>query len=1438
MILSVNVSPSAKDYDETAHVLRYAALASHINTVHQADAPRRTIKAITPSALRRVKRKTIDKENAGRKAHTGCKSSVIVDKPNFKASRPNGRREKSVRRARSSYQTITSTQHLPRISQQVSLVSKADTTSGKDEKVVDPSNSHYDVVNRGEESKYGLVSSPRTRELNSLDGGDGNLPETEDSQDLRNATNVDGVNSPTTTPCKYKEAGEEDCSKECDADEALVYDVLGRAPQILADVRMREEFLGDNVDGSLPGVGCQSSPSLLPAPYSGYLQSYHAPSLEATYPQASSSQASDLASPRTPGSSEASEDGGVGDHGAESDHLDDQSATINTLQTQIQKLIKDMQAAEERAVLIEGEIREEVAGEMAQLLRDMEESYRARLAAEVAALESRTAARNVVSDFKNGKIGPNNVKKGRLTRRKQEEDDENLRHRKMESRVMADERGRRKAKERSLSASMSDISKAQSDSSEGNSYQRESAEQEHQKECMRSGSATSADDDVPQDDLQQRLLSAQEEITKLETRIQQQGQEIISLESQLKLATKEADEAKEQIVNLRNEVASAKAEAESERAQAAAMAAALSEAYNQIEESGKSSDDGEYSHALRREMTQLEANQAMQLEMAEHQAERLRKDNLILQQRLAAALAALETYSSPGKPFIHRIMSNCPPGHGRGAAGTPHDVALARARADAFLVGDHTEQSKCCLTLSSPSPLSLEHSTPMTDSGVRMDPTPTEAAAAEYSKTRVASMPADQEQCALAPHRDSRTTASKCHKPRSRSRFAYEAERQPHQVSSDRDFPLESTSPCLQEHSRKSHEGHADDGSRALYNSDQQELMQREVVGLIAQESTSEMERKDTRLSRARREVSEQLLSEQGALTSHKMSSHDVDSQTQSGMNGRDEDHKDELQSVDLASRRPAKPTNGDIESPTEHTIEDVEAIENKMANEKESETHEDLNHGSLSTMDTGRRQLRRLRRAASKKDRAVIDVEATGPIGGKDGQAAPQGTVSDSSQPQTFQHTSETRLVDDDVIREMEDHRPEEDARTPSLIQSTDETKAIAVDDTMMKEKGRTQDAAPQDDDDAHHQDPESKILEAQDTMGEGGSNEALAELPLNGEEIFRHETSNATDLSDAERSRSEADVTEDTAQDISISPHCSIELRRDRQIGGTLSATDLKRTLDEASMSVVLERSLSPVPEEEEVDERDNATHRSDTTSPRKSSEKTTRRKGNTASAQRKNGKQSSRRRNVSKTTIADRPQVLAAVDQLESPDASLRETNGAKVDHIDDLYSKDAANIASKGMCTLNNENQDAMAAHKRDGGQDEVIARTRSRTRRGSRRYSKTMEDIENEDQGSSPDCIDSSNPNALVTPSEQQEHLGREGQSVNRSKRSRKRRLLTPAKPLSKQMQAALGEIASGEVAVRQNNLEKSHVGNTKKTLTAAMLVSPPVTRNRQRKKVR
>lgn len=46
ILLCVNVSPAACDYDETARVLRYAALATQIGTAARAEPPLRVLKCV------------------------------------------------------------------------------------------------------------------------------------------------------------------------------------------------------------------------------------------------------------------------------------------------------------------------------------------------------------------------------------------------------------------------------------------------------------------------------------------------------------------------------------------------------------------------------------------------------------------------------------------------------------------------------------------------------------------------------------------------------------------------------------------------------------------------------------------------------------------------------------------------------------------------------------------------------------------------------------------------------------------------------------------------------------------------------------------------------------------------------------------------------------------------------------------------------------------------------------------------------------------------------------------------------------------------------------------------------------------------------------------------------------------------------------------------
>ncbi|KAL0031011.1 hypothetical protein WJX79_008907 [Trebouxia sp. C0005] len=78
ILLSVNVSPCAKDYDETSHVLKYASLATQIGTAARAEAPIRALKAISPNITKkRVPRLETVPSNLGplKKQRKDCPSA-------------------------------------------------------------------------------------------------------------------------------------------------------------------------------------------------------------------------------------------------------------------------------------------------------------------------------------------------------------------------------------------------------------------------------------------------------------------------------------------------------------------------------------------------------------------------------------------------------------------------------------------------------------------------------------------------------------------------------------------------------------------------------------------------------------------------------------------------------------------------------------------------------------------------------------------------------------------------------------------------------------------------------------------------------------------------------------------------------------------------------------------------------------------------------------------------------------------------------------------------------------------------------------------------------------------------------------------------------------------------------------------------------------------
>lgn len=255
---------------------------------------------------------------------------------------------------------------------------------------------------------------------------------------------------------------------------------------------------------------------------------------------------------------------------------EDKELLIASLRSQVQQLLSQLQEAEERIVGMEGEIRDEVASEMAQLLGDMEEGYKERVAEEIAAVESRMLGAN------GGCI-------------------------------------------------------------DGTARMNENTNRE------------------------MHALRAELELYKKKAQVH--ADRCIEAENKEQEAIRDASTARE-------ELRCTTALLEEERSRAAALAVALSEARRKSEDLCTIGPSTQLRHCV----TQLEANQAMELEMAEQQTESLRKENIILKQQLVVAMATLESMSSPTRTLMQRMVSACPAGQGCGPAGTPHDVALARAR--------------------------------------------------------------------------------------------------------------------------------------------------------------------------------------------------------------------------------------------------------------------------------------------------------------------------------------------------------------------------------------------------------------------------------------------------------------------------------------------------------------------------------------------------------------------------------------------------------------------------------------------------------------------------------------------------------------------------------------------------------------------------------------
>ncbi|KAL4444957.1 hypothetical protein ABPG77_004007 [Micractinium sp. CCAP 211/92] len=554
VVLSVNVSPVARDYDETAHVLKYAALATQIGTIQQAEAPRRTIKAVSP-AIRKVKRKAALPPEARRQGGGGGGKAKRAKKDGAPAAAP----------AATAYPAAE---------------------SAADGEAVEAQ------------------------------------PDAED--DLEAATASD----------QQQEAAvaEQDCAA-CDSPEAD-YDLQAGTP-------------GDDADAAGLQGDCACTPT-------------------------------------TP--------------------ADAEEEAAAALQVQVQQLIGDLQKAEERCVLLEAEVREEVADEMAQLLRDMEESYRLRLEAEVEALEKKMAAEPAGKRGR-GRGGKATAKPEQVAEASAEdlaaaraeaaeaaeradqlqEQVEGLQRQLTEVQAQAEQQAAGAAEHAAgLAAQLAEAQQRRADAEASLSAQ--------QQRCAALAAELAAAQQAAQaelgaaqqqlDVLQRELAAAQQEGSRARAELAATNEQLRQAQTKGEAAQQEAEELGAQAAAAQQQVAELGAELAAARQKVADLDAELATALEAADSKHRRASQ-QYEAQLQEAVTQLEANKSMELEMAEEQCERLRKENLTLKARLHAALAALAACGSPvagPAALAMRMAQACPEGNGRGAGGTPHDVALARAR--------------------------------------------------------------------------------------------------------------------------------------------------------------------------------------------------------------------------------------------------------------------------------------------------------------------------------------------------------------------------------------------------------------------------------------------------------------------------------------------------------------------------------------------------------------------------------------------------------------------------------------------------------------------------------------------------------------------------------------------------------------------------------------
>lgn len=287
---------------------------------------------------------------------------------------------------------------------------------------------------------------------------------------------------------------------------------------------------------------------------------------------------------------------------------DEEQSTVSqddlkdSLRSEIQRLLGELRSAEERALLIENEVREEVAAEMTQMMESMEVEHKKRLESDMKAFE----------------------KKRQQIQKKHLEEVEEL-----ESAIVSKENELRK------------------------------------------------------------LESTAKE---LETVLTEKDTIIVEKEDALERTEKALNDSLQEIERLH---AILEQEQSNNAEMAKSLAKALKEQTFSLSPNSLMPEDREgfeLNHFTRR-VTQIEANNAMEREMSDQLIDRLRRDNENLKQKLVIFTSAIESLSTPSKSNImERILSSSPMGTGQGPEGTPHDIALARARR--AVVEDQTKVSR------------------------------------------------------------------------------------------------------------------------------------------------------------------------------------------------------------------------------------------------------------------------------------------------------------------------------------------------------------------------------------------------------------------------------------------------------------------------------------------------------------------------------------------------------------------------------------------------------------------------------------------------------------------------------------------------------------------------------------------------------------------------